>query len=557
MGSPFLGILTTQAISDVLSQPTLIQVTSFSVSETSGALDPNRTSANPTWYSGIFSSPGIVEDGMITTSVTIPPSTISVPLTDGSLISELYLFASTDGGPEYLFAIIQPPDNTPIVYSDIVKYDIDIQIQFSSGSITNVFEFIYNANEVEDHNLDPDAHQRRWVLKAGDTMLGAFKTAIPVTLSSASGILTLPSTSNNFIVNGTEAITSVIGWTSGQVTIRWNTVRTITYNATSLITIIDTNRTTQIGDVGIYEFTTAGIREISYAPVGDYARRLGSSTTNFSVADATTQYHAVNLGQVNALRPDTTVTYSVNNGNTDVNGYGDIITKINNTEINFKVGGPYSNMGVTFPNGRYYEISSIPNVTGINADGSYTVVLKESTLVKQLDGTYSATAVITTSTITEEITYPTSPVDGGRHLLINQKPYKPYIRQSSTWVEEQYIKIGEFLRQSSVIGTPITYAFNGRYESGRFAISGSSKYIKNHYIGTNKIKTKTYAAIVAGGELYENFSYQASSSGGAGTVGNINKNTMSYIVLAFPWVWSDVNVLTSAVEGLVYAERSF
>lgn len=84
------------------------------------------------------------------------------------------------------------------------------------------------------------------------------------------------------------------------------------------------------------------------------------------------------------------VPYSVNSGNQDANGYADLIQKVSDTEVSFKVGGIYPNLGITFPNGRHYEISSIDNLTGFAQDSIYTFVIFEENLTDNGDGTYSA-----------------------------------------------------------------------------------------------------------------------------------------------------------------------
>ncbi|MBP2646204.1 MAG: Concanavalin A-like lectin/glucanase superfamily [Firmicutes bacterium] len=99
---------------------------------------------------------------------------------------------------------------------------------------------------------------------AGGTMTGAIKTPNPVSLTSSSGVVTLTSGSNSFVVSGTEAVTKITGWIAGIVVIRWATARTLTYNSTSLILQNSQNRTTAAGDIGIYEMTSSGAREINY-----------------------------------------------------------------------------------------------------------------------------------------------------------------------------------------------------------------------------------------------------------------------------------------------------
>lgn len=128
---------------------------------------------------------------------------------------------------------------------------------------------------------------------------GALHQAAPVELTSSSGVLTLTEASNSFVVSGTEAISSITGWSAGIAVIRWNTIRTLT-NSTSLILQGSANRTTAVGDVGIYEITTVSAREIGYFPVMSsvvYANVGGSSSQKFKVADATSSDEAVALGQ--------------------------------------------------------------------------------------------------------------------------------------------------------------------------------------------------------------------------------------------------------------------
>ncbi|MEI8390664.1 MAG: hypothetical protein WCG23_12375 [bacterium] len=51
-----------------------------------------------------------------------------------------------------------------------------------------------------------------------------------------------------------------------------------------------------------------------------------------------------------------------------------------------------SNLVVTFPNGKIYEISQMGNVTGLTNDGPYTFIIEENNLTKLPNGNYSAIA---------------------------------------------------------------------------------------------------------------------------------------------------------------------
>ena len=548
MSSPFQGILTQEGVSNILSAGSnggALTVTSFSVSATAGDLNPSRTTANSTWYAGAFNPPAIMTDSKIDVSITIPPSSIANPIADLSPIAELYLFANVSGGAEFLLAIIHPPDNIPIIYSDIVEYVIMLEIQFSSDNLTGIFNFIYNSGDVEAHDLDPNAHQRRWVLKAGDTMEGALHEAVATSKASISGVLSLDETSNSFIATGTEAITSITGtgWTKGVAKIRWNTSRVLTHNATSLVIIGATNRTTKIGDIGFYEFTVVGCREISYNPVSGYADRAGDTFTGDVTLNNSTKLVSKNTSgdvkniafidtgnveqigstslhlNLNSSDDPTAVVsgtqqtmyhtgnlkisnlpvYCANSGNVNVDGYADIISGItgtsttftttianpavvtsaghgftggervilttsgalptglaistnyyvkyinantfnlsltsgganitttgtqsgvhtytfyNDTSVSFKVGSPYANLGITFPNGKHYAVSSIANVTGITADGTYNFVIYEENLTALGGGLYSAvvTAVKQAYTSNDNITQLGTLISGG------------------------------------------------------------------------------------------------------------------------------------------------
>jgi len=234
----------------------------------------------------------------------------------------------------------------------------------------------------------------------------------------------------------------------------------------------------------------------SYSPslFTEFAKLNGDSTELFDVLDGTSNLNAVNLGQLNSKQSFTT--YCANSGNTDANGYADIITKVSDTEVSFKVGSPYANLGITFPNGKHYEISSIANVTGISADGVYKFIIQEDDLINLYDGTYSATVTsFEGGSITEEYILPTTPDNGDLNLLINQNPLLPQLFNGSVWTDKQFVKIGE-VTKSTTLGTPISYAYNGKYyyeqTSGNFI---NAQTVKNHNIGTTKLKKVTVGAI--------------------------------------------------------------
>jgi len=135
----------------------------------------------------------------------------------------------------------------------------------------------------------------------------------------------------------------------------------------------------------------SGVTSAIQTQLNERALTNGNADEIFSVSDGLVLTNAVNLGQLNNKQNYTT--YCANSGNTDVNGYADIITKVSDTEVSFKVGSSYANLGITFPNGKHYEISSIANITGISADGVYKIIIQEDDLINLYDGTYSVVAI--------------------------------------------------------------------------------------------------------------------------------------------------------------------
>ena len=101
---------------------------------------------------------------------------------------------------------------------------------------------------------------------SGGTLTGALHQPNPIDITSAGGVLTLTEGGNSFVANGSEPILSISGLMDAVVMIRWNTSRTLTYNATSFIMQGVVDRVTSIGDIGLYEISAAGVREVNYFP---------------------------------------------------------------------------------------------------------------------------------------------------------------------------------------------------------------------------------------------------------------------------------------------------
>jgi microcystin-dependent protein len=101
------------------------------------------------------------------------------------------------------------------------------------------------------------------VYPSAETMAIHYATRTAIT--SASGIVTLSEAGNSFDVSGTEAVTSIAGWSKGRVIIKWVSARILTYNSSTLILKQGLSRNVVAGDISVFEFTASNtVREIGF-----------------------------------------------------------------------------------------------------------------------------------------------------------------------------------------------------------------------------------------------------------------------------------------------------
>lgn len=109
----------------------------------------------------------------------------------------------------------------------------------------------------------------------------AIHQAVAAALASVGGVVTLPETSNAFNVTGTEAVTSIAGWSAGVVIIKWSSARTITHSA-SLALRGSVNRVVAANDVSIFMFSAADTcREIGFYGAGRAAAGTAPTRQTF------------------------------------------------------------------------------------------------------------------------------------------------------------------------------------------------------------------------------------------------------------------------------------
>jgi hypothetical protein len=118
---------------------------------------------------------------------------------------------------------------------------------------------------IKTGGVTPDKLSQAYLRITGDTMTGALQQPAPVPVSIAANTVTLPTTSNRFILSGTGPVNTINGFSGGEVEIRFNTAVTLTNSANLILANGGANRVTAVGDIGYYGFDSAGVvRETGY-----------------------------------------------------------------------------------------------------------------------------------------------------------------------------------------------------------------------------------------------------------------------------------------------------
>ncbi len=104
----------------------------------------------------------------------------------------------------------------------------------------------------------------------------AIHAAVAASLASVAGVVTLPETGNAFSVTGTEAVTSIAGWSAGAVIVQWASARNVVHSsALKLRGSID--RKVVAGDIAVFFFDgAASCSEISFYGAG-MGKEVGES----------------------------------------------------------------------------------------------------------------------------------------------------------------------------------------------------------------------------------------------------------------------------------------
>lgn len=246
--------------------------------------------------------------------------------------------------------------------------------------------------------------------------------------------------------------------------------------------------------------------------------------------DSATEYHTGSLcslstevGKIYVSRTDTNVNHSptgtnwqlywyvfdlnklekytpfcVNNGNTDADGNGDLISFTGNI-LSFKIGGSYVNMGATTANGTHFDISSISDIDFASAsNGTYYFYI-------QSDGTvsYYATALYI------QRKAPITPATNDVWLDTSKELLTCYKWSGTAWAEVQFVPFVKVIKTGGVIVSVETLQFN--YNG--YNINANSGIVFKPKYGTGS--QKSYSGFTADSDgtlftrLYFSTSYEA------------------------------------------------
>ncbi len=154
-----IGLITnsglTESISAANNEGWYIFPLEFAVAETKGTLSAARdlASMEPTWYNAPISGKIDMSPYTIQFNCDIPPNQSASPIE----IQEIYLTAQDMLTNDFLLFLGQPEN--PVIYDPTGSTKFRLQVSITNVDISSNYIFNYTqANEISDHNVDPNAH---------------------------------------------------------------------------------------------------------------------------------------------------------------------------------------------------------------------------------------------------------------------------------------------------------------------------------------------------------------------------------------------------------------
>ena len=266
--------------------------------------------------------------------------------------------------------------------------------------------------------------------------------------------------------------------------------------------------------------------------------------------------------------------YSVISAKTDSNGYANFIVKVDNETISFDTNSGVTSIEICYPDCSIESHASLDNITGISTNNTwYIVKFKNDVVLTNLTNLYNGTTpnpkniYYTNLMPVESVTAPTSPAINQLWLDISVSPRVPKRWNGSSWTVTQFVKLGEFVRNSGVIGTPISYALNGQTITSGGTYTGAGTYTQSHNIGSQSIKSSAVAICTTANNGFIQgdivvLTYSENSGGTAGFNANpgLNRITGSVYLGGFINVTSPTGVgfaLNSNFKIAFIVQRTF
>lgn len=125
-----------------------------------------------------------------------------------------------------------------------------------------------------------------------------------------------------------------------------------------------------------------------------------------------------------------------------------------------------------------------------------------------------------------------------------------FVGNGSSAVPTYRVFVGEAVTNASTVTSTVAYAYQGKYNSGRFSVAANTQYTKNHNLGVMPEVVKCFGAASAGGDL--NASWDPTYAGGnyyGGGIVNIGKKAFSFFSAnAAVRVFQGSTTVTTVVE---------
>ncbi|MDD4971860.1 MAG: hypothetical protein PHT07_20740 [Paludibacter sp.] len=323
-----------------------------------------------------------------------------------------------------------------------------------------------------------------------------FSQGNPTDIASAANV-DIGSLFTNFVnIAGTTTITSLGTNYNGPKMIKFTGILLLTYNATTLVLPTSANITTAVGDtcIAIPKSTSSGTADgwqiIAYQranglPLGGTFASAGANSDITSLSGLTTPLSVAQGGTGSALGVLNVPTrQTVISGPTDTGGFPTFLPA---TSASLVLATQNVSTGL---NALVATASSGSNASGaVNLVGSSTANLTWPACtasntnylpVSISGGTFTTQTPVIIAPIYQ---WGGTPAVTNHQYTFNIQTMTMYLGDGTTANIVDHVIVGECVAGASTITSSIAYAYQRRYFSGWFAVTGSTSYAKSHNLG--------------------------------------------------------------------------